>query len=178
MAHHQPEYEDVKVRPSLQTRITFGEGLKSPAELFGSLKKAGQRFVGADRIVGSDKIPHRFTGKSANGKCQCRHHQKKLIDKSESDNHEIFPISEQTTSVPGDDMLVLPRGYVLPCFYLTSSYLLMFQLEARRLRSRTPWTATWCPPRQSRQSTPPLRVGSTRHTASLAATVALRRRMI
>ena len=105
--HHQPEYEDVKVRPSLQTRITFGEGLKSPAELFGSLKKAGQRFVGADRIVGSDKIPHKFTGKSSNGKCQCRHHQKKLLDKSETGNHEIFPISEQTTTVPGDDTLVI-----------------------------------------------------------------------
>ena len=53
---HQSEYEDVKVRPSLpslQTRITFGEGLKSPSELFGSLKRAGQRFIGADHIVGS-----------------------------------------------------------------------------------------------------------------------------
>ena len=30
------DYEDVKVKPVLQTTVTFGEGLKSPAELFGS----------------------------------------------------------------------------------------------------------------------------------------------
>ena len=95
---HQPEYEDVKVRPSLQTRIAFGEGLKSPAELFGSLKKAGQRFVGADQIVGSHKNPQKFTGKSSNGNCQCRHHQKKLLGKScENDNHKIYPIIEKAS---------------------------------------------------------------------------------
>ena len=103
---HQSEYEDVKVRPSLpslQTRITFGEGLKSPSELFGSLKRAGQRFIGADHIVVSDKIPHKFTGKSSNGKCQCRHHQKKLIEKSsETETHEIYPIAEQIVNVEGD----------------------------------------------------------------------------
>ena len=100
---HQSEYEDVKVRPSLQTRITFGEGLKSPSELFGSLKRAGQRFIGADHIVGSDKIPHKFTGKSSNGKCQCRHHQKKLIEKSaETETQELYPIAEKTVNVEGD----------------------------------------------------------------------------
>ena len=111
----QSEYEDVKVRqpalPSLQTRITFGEGLKSPSELFGSLKRAGQRFMGADHIVGSDKIPQKFTGKSStNGKCQCRHHQKKLIEKSsETETHEIYPIAEKTVDVEGDPSLVLER---------------------------------------------------------------------
>ena len=113
---HQAEYEDVKVRPSLpslpslQTRITFGEGLKSPSELFGSLKRAGQRFMGADHIVGSDKIPHKLTGKSSNGKCQCRHHQKKLIEKSpETETHEIYPIAEKTVNVEGDTSLTLVR---------------------------------------------------------------------
>ena len=105
---HQSEYEDVKVRPTLQTRITFGEGLKSPSELFGSLKRAGQRFIGADHIVGSDKIPHKFTGKSStNGKCQCRHHQKKLIEKSsETETHEIYPIAEKTVNVEGDSSTI------------------------------------------------------------------------
>ena len=108
---HQSEYEDVKVRPSLpslQTRITFGEGLKSPSELFGSLKRAGQRFIGADHIVGSDKIPHKFTGKSSNGKCQCRHHQKKLADKfPETETHEIYPIAEKIVNVEGDTYVLL-----------------------------------------------------------------------
>ena len=107
------EYEDVKVRPalpSLQTRITFGEGLKSPSDLFGSLKRAGQRFIGADHIVGSDKIPHKFTGKSSNGKCQCRHHQKKLIEKSsETETHEIYPIAEQIVNVEGDITFVVSQ---------------------------------------------------------------------
>ena len=105
-SHHQPDYEDVRVRPSLQTRITFGEGLKSPAELFGSLKKAGQRFVGADQIVGANKIPHKFVGKSSAGNCQCRHHQKKLLGKScEDDNHKTYPISEETNPVEGHYVL-------------------------------------------------------------------------
>ena len=107
----QSEYEDVKVRPSLpslQTRITFGEGLKSPSELFGSLKRAGQRFMGADHIVGSDKIPHKFTGKSSHGKCQCRHHQKKLIEKSsETETHEIYPIAETTVNVEGEALVLV-----------------------------------------------------------------------
>ena len=64
MSHHQPEYEDVKVRPSLQTRITFGDGLKSPAELFGSLKKVGQRFVGADQIVAANPAMEAFGKRS------------------------------------------------------------------------------------------------------------------
>ena len=118
---HQSEYEDVKVRPSLpslQTRITFGEGLKSPSELFGSLKRAGQRFIGADHIVGSDKIPQKFTGKSSNGKCQCRHHQKKLAEKfPETETHEIYPIAEKTVNVEGDATLL--KG----CKSLTSQYL-------------------------------------------------------
>ena len=108
---HQSEYEDVKVRPSLpslQTRITFGEGLKSPSELFGSLKRAGQRFIGADHIVGLDKIPHKFTGKSSHGKCQCRHHQKKLSEKSsETETHEIYPIPETTVDVEGEALVLV-----------------------------------------------------------------------
>ena len=67
--------------------------------------------MGADHIVGSDKIPQKFTGKSStNGKCQCRHHQKKLIEKSsETETHEIYPIAEKTVDVEGDPSLVLER---------------------------------------------------------------------
>ena len=96
------DYEDVKVRsaaaPSLQTTVTFGEGLKSPSELFGSLKKAGQRFVGAEKLVGSfgglPKIP-----RNVNSKCQCRHHQKRLLDTSTGHNkHHGSHLSDITES--------------------------------------------------------------------------------
>ena len=114
MSHHQPEYEDVKVRPSLQTRITFGDGLKSPAELFGSLKKVGQRFVGADQIVAANKIPHKFVGKSSGGNCQCRHHQKKLLGKScENDNHKTYPITEETNTAEGQYNLLTEFLYIV-----------------------------------------------------------------
>jgi len=43
------------------------------------LKKVGQRFVGADQILGSISGIKRLTGRKA--KCQCRHHQQKLIQK-------------------------------------------------------------------------------------------------
>ena len=75
------DYEDVKVRPSLHTTVTFGDGLKSPSDLFGSLKKAGQRFVGADKLVGSFNGLQKLSRISSNhkSKCQCRHHQKRLL---------------------------------------------------------------------------------------------------
>ena len=121
MSHHQPEYEDVKVRPSLQTRITFGDGLKSPAELFGSLKKVGQRFVGADQIVAANKIPHKFVGKSSGGNCQCRHHQKKLLGKScENDNHKTYPITEETNTAEGQYILLTEFLYIVTRLLLSS----------------------------------------------------------
>ena len=77
------EYEDVRTtqvsQPAMQTSVTFGDGLRRPAELFGSLKKAGQRFVGADQLMGSINGIKKLTGRKS--KCQCRHHQQKLIQK-------------------------------------------------------------------------------------------------
>ena len=62
----------------MQTTVTsFGEGLRRPSQLFGSLKKAGQRFVGADHLQGSLTSIQRLTGRKS--KCQCRHHQQKLL---------------------------------------------------------------------------------------------------
>ena len=78
---HSPNYEDVRgarrqasVRKSgMQTTVTsFGEGLRRPSQLFGSLKKAGQRFVGAEHLQGSLTSIQRLTGRKS--KCQCRHH--------------------------------------------------------------------------------------------------------
>ena len=83
---HSPNYEDVRgarrqasVRKSgMQTTVTsFGEGLRRPSQLFGSLKKAGQRFVGAEHLQGSLTSVQRLTGRKS--KCQCRHHQQKLL---------------------------------------------------------------------------------------------------
>ena len=77
------EYEDVRTtqlsQPTMQTSVTFGDGLRRPAELFGSLKKAGQRFVGADQLMGSINGIKKLTGRKS--KCQCRHHQQKLLQK-------------------------------------------------------------------------------------------------
>ena len=87
---HLPQYEDVRgarrqasVRKSgMQTTVTsFGEGLRRPSQLFGSLKKAGQRFVGADNLQGSLSSIQRLTGRKS--KCQCRHHQQKLLGQGE-----------------------------------------------------------------------------------------------
>ena len=87
---HSPNYEDVRgsrrqasVRKSgMQTTVTsFGEGLRRPSQLFGSLKKAGQRFVGADNLQGSLSSIQRLTGRKS--KCQCRHHQQKLLGQGE-----------------------------------------------------------------------------------------------
>ena len=62
----------------MQTTVTsFGEGLRRPSQLFGSLKKAGQRFVGAEHLQGSLTSIQRLTGRKS--KCQCRHHQQKLL---------------------------------------------------------------------------------------------------
>ena len=96
------DYEDVKVRPpSLQTTVTFGEGLKTPSDLFGSLKKAGQRFVGAEKLVqGSIRKLSSVSVSSGHsrGKCQCRHHQKKLLqnenDENNNNNHKLSAINE------------------------------------------------------------------------------------
>ena len=77
------EYEDVTTAhvspPTMQTSVTFGDGIRRPTELFGSLKKAGQRFVGADQIIGSINGIKKLTGRKS--KCQCRHHQQRLIQK-------------------------------------------------------------------------------------------------
>ena len=77
------EYEDVRTtqvsQPGMQATVTFGDGVRRPAELFGSLKKAGQRFVGADQLMGSISGIKKLTGRKS--KCQCRHHQQKLIEK-------------------------------------------------------------------------------------------------
>ena len=87
---HPPNYEDVRgarrqasVRKSgMQTTVTsFGEGLRRPSQLFGSLKKAGQRFVGAEHLQGSLTSIQRLTGRKS--KCQCRHHQQKLLVQGE-----------------------------------------------------------------------------------------------
>lgn len=113
---HQPEslehYEDVargarqavvrksfrgtnSAMPSMKTTVTsFGEGLRKPSKMFGSLKKAGQRFVGADQIEGRYSI-HRLAGRKS--KCQCRHHQPKLIGQGEgrtSNNEETSTNNE------------------------------------------------------------------------------------
>ena len=93
------DYEDVKVRPSLHTTVTFGDGLKSPSDLFGSLKKAGQRFVGADKLVGSfnglQKLSRISNHKS---KCQCRHHQKRLLAET---GKQLSDITESEHNVEG-----------------------------------------------------------------------------
>ena len=66
----------------MQTTVTsFGEGLRRPSQLFGSLKKAGQRFVGAEHLQGSLTSIQRLTGRKS--KCQCRHHQQKLLGQGE-----------------------------------------------------------------------------------------------
>ena len=66
----------------MQTTVTsFGEGLRRPSQLFGSLKKAGQRFVGAEHLQGSLTSIQRLTGRKS--KCQCRHHQQKLLVQGE-----------------------------------------------------------------------------------------------
>ena len=92
---HSPNYEDVRgarraasVRKSgMQTTVTsFGEGLRRPSQLFGSLKKAGQRFVGADHLQGSLTSIQRLTGRKS--KCQCRHHQQKLLVQGEGGKEE------------------------------------------------------------------------------------------
>lgn len=98
------DYEDVKVRPpTLQTTVTFGEGLKTPSDLFGSLKKAGQRFVGAEKLVQGQfrKLSSSVSVSSGHsrGKCQCRHHQKKLLQNDETHennnhNHKLSAINE------------------------------------------------------------------------------------
>ena len=89
---HPPDevYEDVRAarrqpsvrKSSMQTTVTsFGEGLRRPSQLFGSLKKAGQRFVGAEHLQGSLSSIHRLAGRTS--RCQCRHHQNKLISGKE-----------------------------------------------------------------------------------------------
>ena len=71
----------------MQTTVTsFGEGLRRPSQLFGSLKKAGQRFVGADHLQGSLTSIQRLTGRKS--KCQCRHHQQKLLVQGEGGKEE------------------------------------------------------------------------------------------
>ena len=102
------DYEDVKVRPSLQTTVTFGEGLRTPSDLFGSLKKAGQRFVGAERLVAGSltglQALTQVTSGISRSKCQCRHHQKKLLqnenDENNNNNHKLSAINENDHDGP------------------------------------------------------------------------------
>ena len=102
---HSPNYEDVRgarrqasVRKSgMQTTVTsFGEGLRRPSQLFGSLKKAGQRFVGADHLQGSLTSIQRLTGRKS--KCQCRHHQQKLLVQGEGGKEESKVKTEEAGS--------------------------------------------------------------------------------
>ena len=102
---HSPNYEDVRgarrqasVRKSgMQTTVTsFGEGLRRPSQLFGSLKKAGQRFVGADHLQGSLTSIQRLTGRKS--KRQCRHHQQKLLVQGEGGKEESKVKTEEAGS--------------------------------------------------------------------------------
>ena len=160
------DYEDVKVRPpSLQTTVTFGEGLKTPSDLFGSLKKAGQRFVGAEKLV-QEKLVRKLSSVSvtsghSRGKCQCRHHQKKLLhnenDENYNNHHKLSAINENDHVETQQ-----AKGHTLRAFYIRRIYTVVFftdtklpllltftvlkvfilQLGAREHRSRTPLTAT------------------------------------
>ena len=123
------DYEDVKVdqkpRPSFQTTVTFGDGLTTPSDLFGSLKTAGHRFIGADKITaGSDYVRsgiQKFGG-HGRGKCQCRHHQKKLLE-NENDNlgsalgndHELFDITEQSEHNQEGHILPKTSTFAMSC---------------------------------------------------------------
>jgi hypothetical protein len=104
------EYEDVRTsqvsQPSMQTSVTFGDGLRRPAELFGSLKKAGQRFVGADQILGSINGIKKLTGRKS--KCQCRHHQQKLIQKG-IDIPQNNAFTEAKRIFRGEGIIASPR---------------------------------------------------------------------
>ena len=111
-------YEDVKQLPVLQTTVTFGEGLNSPAELFGSLKRAGGRFVGADKLV-QDKLVQDKLDKDklvqdklvrekavpgsaskvsghGQGRCQCRHHQQKQLQAGVEEARDQLPVITET----------------------------------------------------------------------------------
>ena len=101
-------YEDVKQLPVLQTTVTFGEGLNSPAELFGSLKRAGGRFVGADKLVqdklDKDKLvqdrpvpgPGSKVSGHGQGRCQCRHHQQKQLQAGVEEARDQLPVITET----------------------------------------------------------------------------------
>ena len=96
-------YEDVKQLPVLQTTVTFGEGINSPAELFGSLKRAGGRFVGADKLVQDKLVRDRPVPGSASkvsghgqGRCQCRHHQQKQLQAGVEEARDQLPVITET----------------------------------------------------------------------------------
>ena len=91
-------YEDVKQLPVLQTTVTFGEGLNSPAELFGSLKRAGGRFVGADKLVQEKPVPGPGSKVSGHGqgRCQCRHHQQKQLQAGVEEARDQLPVITET----------------------------------------------------------------------------------
>ena len=123
------DYEDVKVRPSLQTTVTFGEGLKSPSDLFGSLKKAGQRFVGAEKLV-QEKLVRKLstvsvTSGHSRGKCQCRHHQKKLL---QNENDENYNNHHKLSAINENDHVETQqaKGHTLRAFYIRRIYTVFF----------------------------------------------------
>ena len=101
-------YEDVKQLPVLQTTVTFGEGLNSPAELFGSLKRAGGRFVGADKLVQDKLVQDELVRVKAvpgsaskvsghgQGRCQCRHHQQKQLQAGVEEARDQLPVITET----------------------------------------------------------------------------------
>jgi hypothetical protein len=94
--HDLADYEDVRAsgrsgagqKTGMHTTVTsFGEGLRRPSQLFGSLKKAGQRFVGAEQLQGSiTSSVKRLTGRRS--KCQCRHHQNMLLEGGKAERKE------------------------------------------------------------------------------------------
>ena len=101
---------------SMKTTVTsFSEGLRRPAQVFGSLKKAGQRFVGADQIQESIQGSlRRITGRgAAGGKCQCRHHQQKQgligqVENCRKAGHEGREQSEEREERRGNERVEGP----------------------------------------------------------------------
>ena len=94
-AQPSTHYEDVKQLPVLQTTVTFGEGLNSPAELFGSLKRAGGRFVGADKLGQDKPVASKVSG-HGQGRCQCRHHQQKQLQAGVEEARDQLPVITET----------------------------------------------------------------------------------
>ena len=101
--------------PSMKTTVTsFSEGLRRPAQMFGSLKKVGQRFVGADQIQESIQGSlRRMAGRAGAGKCQCRHHQQKQgligqVENCRTGEHKSREQSEEREERRGNERVEGP----------------------------------------------------------------------